>query len=490
MFLGVALVCLLANTSVEFLNIVDVGDGSTLEVEQPTTSLVFSMMILNEAVSNELRENMSAGSEFVCVDSVPLVSAEHVFEVSSNPFSYAIDVGGLLGFFLFNCSGEISVPSDVSFVLKSRWGYLSGDVMPVLVIVWIEFVWYLVLMILWIVNLVRHKALKVMIHHLILISLILQCLAAAVQGCVYLYVNFSSPSQELLVFNDLVQLVMNFIVLALVLCFACGISIVKDRFMCSEVAMVIVIPIAFAAAQFFITSQTVSRVIPFGLEVAVLIFFCICYIVFIIVYIYKMNQSLQILKEHMLMIKSSGVEPKHTPTHRKIKMLKRLRNYGMFIFFLFAFSTILLQGNVFVFWVLRLAVDTLTCICFTLICWVCRVRTKMSTLYFEDEEAYEVTTPDNGTGQRTPWAPGTKLPPMPKKAHKNDMRVYPEYNPGEVHYTEADREKLEADEPTVNEQTAPSHHSEHDDEMPSIANPRETKQELSDVDIDIQSSST
>ena len=491
MFVFVGLcVSLLANTSVMFIDTADVRDSSTLEVEQKTSTTIFWMMLTSSEVASSLMANISDGDEFICEGNIPNVSVNYIFQVTDNPFYYDIEKGGQMAFFAFNCSGPLVLPNDVSFVLKSPWGYLSGNIMPVLVIVWIEFAWFLVLLIIWIVNMCRHKQIQVLIHHLIFFALITQCVTSALQGCLYLYMNFNKETTALLVLNDVVQLIMNWVGLALVLCFGVGISIVKDQFHPCELAIVVLLPLAFAFVQFLLSSTVMAQYISFGLSIALLVIFCIIYLAFLVVYGVMMEASLRVLKEHMLLIQANGINPKHTPTHRKIKMLKRLRNYGMAIFFLYVFSALLFQTKVFVFWVVRLVVDVFTCVIFTLVCWLCRLRSKMATTYFEDQEAYEVNPSDPPGGQLTDWRPGLKLPPLPKYSRKRDMRVYPDAGDPEVRYTQADQDRLDDEEPTHTDH--PQNPEPNDDTSPPILNPREAqaKDELSDIDIDIDSSET
>jgi hypothetical protein len=90
-------------------------------------------------------------------------------------------------------------------------------------------------------------------------------------------------------------------------------------------------------------------------------------------------------------------------------MLHSLRHYGCGVFFFLVFCSLLYLIGVVPHQILYVLIAIGTGFLYALICWRCRIRSKMNAIYGEDAEAYIV--PHHG--KLTAWTPTMVLPPIP-----------------------------------------------------------------------------
>jgi hypothetical protein len=133
-----------------------------------------------------------------------------------------------------------------------------------------------------------------------------------------------------------------------------------------------------------------------------------------IVYVIFCRRALAILKAHKAMILARGIDPEHTPTQRKILMLRSVRTCGFLDFLFVSLSTMLYASGLIAPWVLDILCAILTALLYGLMTYRCRIRSKMTAIYGDDQAAYIVS--DAGSGL-VPWRPDMVLPKLPRESH-------------------------------------------------------------------------
>jgi hypothetical protein len=165
------------------------------------------------------------------------------------------------------------------------------------------------------------------------------------------------------------------------------------------------------------------------------------------------KKSRRILRRHLVMIRSQGIDPHGTPTSRKLEMLGRLRWFVGLAVLLFIGSTLLVSLRIAPYWLSTFFAVLVNAGLYGTMCWFCRIRSKMSANYGDEASAYVVNDDD-----LREWKPGMILPPLPKAAHSaSEIHPEPQDLPRDVCHSPSenvdDQRAVNATEP---EETTPS----------------------------------
>jgi hypothetical protein len=400
-------------------------------VEQSPFNEPISIMALDAAAKDtfyQIRDKL-----FTCSRSndsnydVPTsIDTRFTFVADSETSETHIPDGGRLWFYAYNCSGHISVPK-LSMYLREPSGWLSPSRFPVVPMAWIETAYYVVLLVLWTINRLHHKAMGLVIHNLIFVAIFLGFVNSFSIGAQYSVANSIKGREDLIYSAEYVPPFRNAALLMLSLFFASGVSTVIDCPSVRQTAIYVVGCVVFSVAEFLITSHVIEEPSQ-SLAVSIILIgiYLISYVGYVVLFYYYSMRTLRILEAHLAMIDSVGIDPETTPTRRKIQMVARLRTCGALVFFVFVLSTIVYLLAFVAYWVLYLITTLMVIAMFGLISWVCRIRSKMVAQYGNDQEAYVV----RDTQESKPWQPGMVLPPLPTA----------EYNPNVIHAGDHDDE--------------------------------------------------
>lgn len=376
-----------------------VAKKATVHVKQKTVTSSFFVFV----VEDELKDD----GVFICSETGETsIHTLEKFWVDTNSYTQALQSHGRLWFYAIDYTGDLKQLVDVTLYVEQPWGFLSPDVMPVLYICWVVVVVYIVGAVIWTINLIRHKAHRMIIHRVIQLALVIQLATGCLQGVIYAIGNAYHVSDEVYLITEFMQMLENWMILTLAMCFAAGVSIVRDKIPYKISITLICVPALFALLQSLLVSD---YFMPYWDLTAVLViglFFGCSYILYIICYFYLLRQSMGILKEHLVMIMSRGIDPDTTPTARRISLLEKLRNYGMGVVLVFVMTALIRQ--IVVYWIGNLVLELMTLLLYIAICWICRARSKMAMQFGDDEEAYEI---DDGVELKA-WEPGVRLPPI------------------------------------------------------------------------------
>jgi hypothetical protein len=403
-----------ASDAVSYITKIETSDYANVVIE--TSPFVpHRVMLLTSAARERLKALTSSDDNLTCTNDIPdIVSNKYVFDVNWSPFTGAIDDGDTFYCYHFTCSDILAAPPTTIHV-RNRWGYLPTTRFASLPLSWVETVFYIILLVLWIINRLHHKSQAVAIHKIMMVALIIQVITNLVVAICYSVGNSIVEMLSFMIIPELLNLLKSFIFLTLSLSLSSGVSIARKHLTNFEIAQVIGLGAVLAVMQFLLVSEILnfrSQLVPI---IILLVVFCIVYGLYLASFYFLCQRAISILKAHMVMIRARGIDPDHTPTSRKIAMLKSVRNCGFAVFILFSMSTLIYVSGLIWVGILDILVAVSTAILYGVMVYRCRIRSKMTAVYGSDEDAY-IVTPDDA--QLSVWQPGMVLPPMPTEYHR------------------------------------------------------------------------
>lgn len=123
------------------------------------------------------------------------------FIADSEVSEATIPEGGELFFYAYSCVGPIGTPNLIIHV-RSKWGFLPKAHFPVLPIAWIETVYYIALLILWVINRVHHKSWGLVIHNLIFVAIDFALLTSVLTGALYAFADSKRGRNHLIYVSE------------------------------------------------------------------------------------------------------------------------------------------------------------------------------------------------------------------------------------------------------------------------------------------------
>jgi hypothetical protein len=207
------------------------------------------------------------------------------------------------------------------------------------------------------------------------------------------------------------------------LAFATGLSTARDKIPPCRMAFIFGDSLLYAFANAFLCALESYEIGSITLTSIALGLYIIGYLGFILLCLRGFWKSRRILRRHLVMIHSQGIEPHGTPTWRKMRMLQRLRWIVILSFFAFVPSTILFLSEIAEYWILSLITIVVDMGILSTMCYLCRIRSKMAAVYGEDQSAYSVED-----GSLREWKPGMTLPPMPSGASSEIHAAEPDFH--------------------------------------------------------------
>jgi hypothetical protein len=366
----------------------------------------FSVIFINR----EQRDALDLAAEFDCKDEVIAnVACDYHFAIDAPRQTEQISEGGWFAIFAYRCFGIVT-DEELTLTVHWPWGWLDRELYPILYIAWIECVFYTVLLSLWIRNRVHHKSQAVAIHNLLMVSLVLHVLTSCASGIMYVVANLN-PAPSLTIACDVSQGVSHLCILFMCMAFATGLSTVYERIPTVQMTLITIIAIWFALSGSLLGAMGYYEIESHAVIFTLLILYVIGYLGFVGMCLHHFRRTRRILRRHLILIYQQGIQPERTPTWRQMRMLARLRLIVSLAFLAFVGSMLVSFSRIAEYWVASLITIIMDMAVFSAMCYLCRIRSKMATVYGDDESAYAVED-----GNLREWKPGMVLPPMPSGA--------------------------------------------------------------------------
>ncbi|OHT01416.1 hypothetical protein TRFO_31799 [Tritrichomonas foetus] len=303
---------------------------------------------------------------------------------------------------------------------------------PVVGFFWVETVGFLIYTILFTINTLHHRNIRVILHKVLYIVLISEFILSFINASIFTTLIFFPSNVILITLSYIISVVMNVIVLCFSMLISTGISIVFEIIPLKQVFAIVTTSLIFGISLFLLEFMaTVS--ISFLIYVIIIIIFCCGYIAYFTCLMHFSRIAVNALSVHLDMISQRGINPNTSPSFKKIKLLEFSRNCSVALFFFLVVCYILYFVEVLNFWSIRLVRTLFVLILYGIICWKLRIRQAMSATYGDDEDAYAARE-DSGSGCNQEdeemrlqtlrqWAPGMTLPPIPQ-LHSNSTRIH------------------------------------------------------------------
>ena len=350
-----------------------------------------------------------AFNTFICNATQPAFDyiSTYYIDTSNLPQNFPINPnmsGGIYHFTIYNCLSPIRI-TRITFSFLNTWGRLPFEKYPLLFICWIETGFYLVLFILCLINSLKHRELRVLLHYLILGTVFICTASTATSSLLFLYANDKNDrakniNQSAISISASVLLCLrNFCLLMLSLFLVSGLSIVYERLKTKKVIMIISLSAIFTIVEFMIDSY-ISYSFSLGVYSLFFIFFIVLYILFTIFLVNLSSHSLNTLNAHIVMIYSANIDPETTPSYRKKELLETCKRCSIAILLIFVASSILYSVGVFYYFISYLLIAISMAVLVSIICWTCRLRYKMAATYCDDEDAYVINDGNNGNNDQ------------------------------------------------------------------------------------------
>lgn len=407
---------------------INTEQGDLLEIIQTGEYIrEFSLILFNDD-EQEVFDKQDQDT-IMCNDKkCPNITSSACYVVSHPNESYTIDISGRFSLYDAQCRSKYKLSYDV--FIKHKWGYLDFSMYPMIYISWIETLFYLILLILWVINACKHKKILIFLHQTILFVLILQLCGSIVSGVLYTLTNISKDDlwTQFLI-SDIVTAIKTLLTLFLIQLLANGMSIIVRKIEFCNFLWMIITSFFLDVTQFLLTSyllNDIDNIIVF-IALGVFIISAIGYFALIV---YLVHKSITSLRVHMELIRQKGIDPETTPSWKQLQMYSVVSRAGIILFVLFIMSTCFIFVRSIDTWVVSFVLKVVICILYGTICYQCRIRYAMAATYCEDEDQYVVNDDNNpelyknneGDGLKM-WKYGMELPKMPKKGYKlNQIR--------------------------------------------------------------------
>lgn len=277
-------------------------------------------------------------------------------------------------------------------------------------IYWFETLVYLIFIFLWTKNRCKHKLISVKMHTVIHICCSLHLAFAIAQSIILTIYEFRKPFHAVKTGIDIIECFKTFVLSCLSLFLASGLSIVFDK-ITPITYMMIFTSAGFFNVMSFVLSTTAEVYIPLWLSIILCIFYVGGYMYYFGLILYLERESLNALKTHLILIAERNIDPKTTPSYRKLKLLTFARNASISMFFVIVICFILYFSTIAPYWLVTGLQCIAMAILYGIVMYMCRIRNAMASTYFDDEDAYVVDDDDN---EKQNWERGMKLPPMPQ----------------------------------------------------------------------------
>lgn len=384
-----------------------VSDHSSITIVATKPELEEAQSILVQT-KTQYRESFRDLRNLLCyVNNTPRGEFTYNFVLDQLPYTFDMEKGGTYMFAIYNCTNTFEI-SSISYYFHNSWGYLPFGRYPVKFVTWIEVAFYAILLILWIINTIHHRKIVILIHYVILVNIIIQTAASAINGCVYHFINLNSEARDLTIANNVIGFVRNFSLVLLSLLLAAGLSVVYEVLPWRKWAAIGAVSLLFAAAEFLIDSTFTEGFDILGSVLLIVLYFITYGLHVWAIYHYSL-QALQTLQAHLVKCAAAHIDPVTTPSYKKIDILKFTRTAAICILLLFVLSSLCYRLGWFYYFITYIIVALFTAILYGIICWKLRIRNAMAATYGDEQDAYEIQDDQ----EMVEWEPGVKMPPMP-----------------------------------------------------------------------------
>ena len=377
-----------------------------------------------------------------CIDSnAPNYRNEQYTTIDQYPYFFNISgVDKAYEIYAYRCNS--SFPSDVSieFYFQNKWGYLNPELFPIMIISFIEALYYLVVLILWLVNRFHHSQIITKLNGVFVVVSGIMVIGSVMMSLMLFIINASIQMAinpvPMTIASNVFKTIRFMALLVLALYIASGISIVFEVLEVRTHVINYVISFLFSCVE-FMSSLSLSFVLDFGsvpLIITLLILLVVFYIIYAYIFVKWSTNATKILTLHLYAIQEAGIDPLTTPSYKKFEMLKNVRLLSLFLFVIELFSCIVYNSLNSYFWVVYLILSIIRAVIYGVLCYLCRVRRSMASTYFDDESAYIVSDDslpptteqehENANHNLEQWHFGKPLPPMPTSADLTRIHGY------------------------------------------------------------------
>ena len=350
-------------------------------------------------------------------DGKPDFPNDYSYIVEKTPSNFTIPQSGIYSVFLSSCD---IITEDIRWEasIRNSWVEVNINTQPMTIISYCEIAFYTILTIIWMKNWCKHQTQRKAIHYLIFINLVIFLVTAIINAILYnVYQN--EVYADSFIASDLLVGIGNTYMIWI--CFVCilGLSITDDRLSLKEILISIGVCLIYSIPQILIGSSF-SNTFSVVLLIVLTVLFITGYIVYFILYTKISRKTISRLNSHLYIIARRGIDPKTTPSYRKIKLLKWVRAIGLLVFLFQAASTLLSAADILDQWPAYLIIRITNAILVSALCYLCRMRNAMDATFYEqsDSDYSEDSIDDsNGALERpgTRWMNGIPLPSVPKE---------------------------------------------------------------------------
>ena len=378
----------------------------------------FTLILITEDIW--IKYNYSNVLEFECLNYNNFNISFGIFEkITQIPYSFKILNSNLYYFFIFNCTTSLILIQDYEIIIKNSWGYLNELLYPVFYLSWISTIYFLILVILYTINILNHPLIKLKIHRLIYICLITEFLSNLSISLLFTLFNNFLLSSNILIISNIIRSFSFFLISFLFLSIASGLSISIENLSSKRLFIITIISILLGIFDYFFCSSFQLEFVQNNFLFLQFLNFNI-YIIFLILFINFSEKSTSILNSHLIMIFSKGIDPITTPTYRNIEMLEELQKFTLTSFFFIMLFQLFYQIGIFTYWGIFLFFILIKIFLYTEIAYKYRIRKSMTNNYGIDEDIYIVDDNDNNN-ELNPWNPSMIIPNLPLNFNKNNQ---------------------------------------------------------------------
>ena len=305
--------------------------------------------------------------------------------------------------------------------------YYNRTIDPVVAIYWIQTFVFLVYSILWTINTLHHKNVRVLLHKVLYIILILEFFLSLGDAIATTYI-FKFPRNEVAtVLANIFNVLSNVGIASFSLVFLSGLSIVFESLPTLHIVLICVAGLIYSISLFLL-EFIIATTPTFATTLLLIIVYAVAYMIFLFEILRFSSLAMNALHIHLEMIIERGINPKTTPTYRKIKLISFTRNCTMFLFLFWEICYILYFLGILEFWSIRLVIALFVIILFGIICYKFRIRQAMAATYGDDEDAYIVHQENEENSESSSelesWKPGVVLPPIPQINHHSQNKIH------------------------------------------------------------------
>ena len=301
-------------------------DPSEIAIKEMIDFHPFLLLALNQKEEKEISQRKSPFLEVVDAKVIGINYA-YSYNVTSFDVKIPFTLSGEFNIFAINTKTNSSSYS-AEFSIHEKWGWLSLNQFPTLILGWVEVLFYIVLCLSAFINKMHHRDLSTLLNRIVVVSIIVQLVFAIAYSLLLTLINsLNNYDLELGVF--ILFELRCFVVLVLGQCLTSGISLVVDKLERCETILDLLSSLLLTVSLGVMIQLT-------GLYFSVTIIILCVYIVFYILYVYlflkNTKTSISRLNAHLIKCAEKGINPATVPTFKKISMLSVFRNIA-FCFF-------------------------------------------------------------------------------------------------------------------------------------------------------------